>query len=372
MQQKAMSKIYFPNLNGLRFITASIVIMHHVEQFKEFLGFPNYAHVSFIKLIGKAGVALFFVLSGYLITYLLLVETRDKGEIAIGRFYIRRALRIWPLYFFIILLSFFILPHLPFLHIPELTGHVHEHFWTKLLLYVLFLPNLVLAIYPIVPFASQLWSIGYEEQFYLVWPWLIKKIKNKYLIFFSIIAFFIIIKFLALFVFDDYLLAHHYDKAAEIFFMMPSIDGMAIGGLFAYLLFQRHPILEWFYSKTFQWVLYALTFGLIFGGVFIPFFNNQAYSFLFGLIILNLSANPKTIFSLENKTMDYLGKISYGIYMYHILMVVTVLKLLAMFDIHNVVLENILAISFTVVAAGISYKYLEERFIKMKSKKFHP
>jgi len=94
-----MSKVYFPNLNGLRFIAASLVIVHHVEQFKEILGYSNYNEFSFIKLIGKLGVMLFFVLSGFLITYLLLVEQKEKGTIAIKSFYMRRLLRIWPLYF---------------------------------------------------------------------------------------------------------------------------------------------------------------------------------------------------------------------------------------------------------------------------------
>ena len=363
-----MSKIQFPNLNGLRFIAASIVIIHHVEQFKKFFGYPNYSSVTFVELIGKTGVTLFFVLSGFLITYLLLVEEKVKGKIAIKQFYIRRALRIWPLYFCIVLLSFFILPKIPFLHIPFFSAQLQEHFWVKLALYVFFLPNLALGLYPIVPFASQSWSVGYEEQFYLIWPLLIKKIKNKNYIFFTIIIAFILIKILALYVFDDYLRETNHFKTAEVFFSMPSIDCMAIGGAFAYLLFQKRGILATIFSKSFQVVLYLVTLGLIFSGTFIPFFNHQVYSVLFGLIILNLSANPDTVVSLENKTFDYLGKISYGIYMYHILMVVIVLKTLSYYNIQNVILENLLAVALTIVIASLSYKYLEERFIKIKER----
>jgi peptidoglycan/LPS O-acetylase OafA/YrhL len=64
-------KIYFPNLNGLRFIAAFMVIIHHLEQIKFVLGLKNYWDNSFVLVIGKLGVILFFVLSGFLITYLL-------------------------------------------------------------------------------------------------------------------------------------------------------------------------------------------------------------------------------------------------------------------------------------------------------------
>jgi len=66
-------KIYFPNLNGLRFIAAFLVIIHHIEQTKSIFKIENYwGAIPFIGIIGKLGVVLFFVLSGFLITYLLL------------------------------------------------------------------------------------------------------------------------------------------------------------------------------------------------------------------------------------------------------------------------------------------------------------
>ena len=73
-----MNRIYFPSLNGLRFIAAFLVIIHHVETFKSFLGLTNYRSLSFIYIIGELGVVLFFVLSGFLITYLLLTEGKTN------------------------------------------------------------------------------------------------------------------------------------------------------------------------------------------------------------------------------------------------------------------------------------------------------
>src|SRR5262245_23508948 len=105
-------KIYFPNLNGLRFIAAFLVIIHHLEQFKLTFKMDNYWNVPFIEPIGRLGVVLFFVLSGFLITYLLLAEENIKGGISIKSFYVRRILRIWPLYFLIVLLGLWILPNI--------------------------------------------------------------------------------------------------------------------------------------------------------------------------------------------------------------------------------------------------------------------
>jgi peptidoglycan/LPS O-acetylase OafA/YrhL len=369
--QTAIGKVLFPNLNGLRFIAAAVVIIHHVEQLRALLGLPNHRESPFVELIGRIGVTLFFVLSGYLITYLLLVEKHNHGKISIGKFYMRRALRIWPLYFFIVVLSLFVLPEIGFLHIPVLTEQVHDSFLTKLLLYLFFLPNVVLAVFPLVPYASQLWSIGYEEQFYLVWPWILQFVKRKYAILIFIILFFVALRIFSL-VYADEIAASGYEKAVSAFFMMPGIDCIAIGGFFAYMLYRRNPLLEKCYSKPFQYVLYAVTIGLILGGVVFPLFNNQVYAVLFGLIVLNLSANPASVITLENKKLNYLGSISYGIYMYHVLVIVIVLKTFTFIGISNTLLVNATVILLTVGAAGLSYKFLEERFIRIKAKKFRP
>ena len=106
------TKIQFPNLNALRFLAAAAVIVHHVELTKAFLGLPNIAGVRAIPVIGPLGVVLFFVLSGFLITYLLLVEERTAGRISIRRFYTRRILRIWPLYYVVVSAGLFLLPHI--------------------------------------------------------------------------------------------------------------------------------------------------------------------------------------------------------------------------------------------------------------------
>src|SRR5258706_15966300 len=101
-----MSKVQFPNLNGLRFLAASGVVVHHIEQVKYLYGLPNvWTDLAMAKLGGLC-VSLFFVLSGFLITFLLMEEKKLYQTISVGKFYVRRMLRIWPVYFIVAILGF--------------------------------------------------------------------------------------------------------------------------------------------------------------------------------------------------------------------------------------------------------------------------
>lgn len=90
----APDRIFFPNLNGLRFVAALLVVIDHVEGYREAVGVFNHWQVPAIPLLGQLGVTLFFVLSGFLITYLLLAEKQRFGRIKLRDFYVRRLLRI--------------------------------------------------------------------------------------------------------------------------------------------------------------------------------------------------------------------------------------------------------------------------------------
>lgn len=110
--------VYFPNLDGIRFIAAFMVIVHHIEQLRCYFGLQNNWDSEIIKSLGMLGVILFLVLSGFLISYLLFKEQDATCDIGIKKFYLRRILRIWPLYFFVIGLALFVLPYITFLIYP--------------------------------------------------------------------------------------------------------------------------------------------------------------------------------------------------------------------------------------------------------------
>lgn len=363
-----MKKVYFPNLNGLRFIAALMVLIHHVEQLKNKFGFENfYNELPFIPVIGKLGVVLFFVLSGFLITYLLFVEEDTTRTISIKDFYIRRLLRIWPLYYLIVILSFFILPNIEFLEIEPNTLQLFDSFNIKLLLFLVFLPNLALVIYPYVPYAAQSWSVGVEEQFYLLWPILMKKSKNKLKLLLGVILIYFMVKY-GITIYVKLFGASKITDYSYGFFSNFSIDCMAIGGLFAYSIYKKKTVLKYMFSKYSQVVTYLMLFLLIGFGIKIPYVHYEFYALLFGMAIVNLAANKKTIVNLENSTLNYLGKISYGVYMFHSLAIVITLKGLNMFGITNTLLQYVVSILLTVIISGLSYKFFESYFIKKKVK----
>ena len=155
-----MKLIHFKSLDTLRFVAFLLVFWQH--------GFSNLFNPTFLnefefidqlKNTGVVGVHIFFVLSGFLITFLLFKEQNCNGKINLWHFYIRRILRIWPLYYLILILGFFIFPSL---------NYAFEYCPNYLLDFT-FLNNLHIPTCN-TPTTSMLWSIAIEEQFYLFWP----------------------------------------------------------------------------------------------------------------------------------------------------------------------------------------------------------
>ena len=360
-----INKIYFENLNAIRFIAVFLVIICHVEALKDFFGIERVIDISQSGLLGRVGVVLFFVLSGFLISYLLFKEKEVTNTISVKKFYIRRILRIWPLYFLIVSFTFFIVPFVEFLIVD---GYDKQILWfelpKKILLYVAFLPNLACVIYGALPYVSITWSIGVEEQFYLLWPWLNKKIKNKWTMVFSIIiGYFLIKRYM-------FYLPQNVFKVFKIFWATVLIDCMAIGGIFAILLYQNNTIVNFIksflFKKTVQWVVLFLVIFLIYNNFNQKDFYCEIYSIFFGILILNFAANPNRIFSMENKVLNYLGKISYGIYMYHYILIIITLRFCQNYNIQNNFIYYTFSIASTILIASISYKYFEKRFIDKK------
>tara|TARA_B110000902_G_scaffold251701_1_gene312280 strand:- start:216 stop:572 length:357 start_codon:yes stop_codon:yes gene_type:complete len=101
-------------------------------------------------------------------------------------------------------------------------------------------------------------------------------------------------------------------------------------------------------------------------GVNIPYIHYEFYSVFFGLIIINFAVNDKMKISLENNILNYLGNISYGLYMYHPIGIVLALSIGLSFDIQTNWFIYPLSFIFTILIAGLSYKYFESFFLKFK------
>ena len=372
-----VDRVYFPNLNGLRFIAALMVIVHHIEQYKSIYGLPNNFSSTTIQIFGELGVVLFFVLSGFLITYLLLEEESKTGTIIIRNFYVRRILRIWPLYFLIVILALLILPNIPMFVLPDYDRtEVYSRLAGKIFLYLFFLPNLVSPLFGIVPYASLTWSIGTEEQFYLTWPVLLRSIKKYRLLLMFLIVFGYLFIARALYSSRTDFLPLKYELTA--FWSTFNIDCMAIGGFFAMLLHAKNPILRFFQNKYLFYFALGLTSILLYRGVYFPvlmvnhikfeYLYKEFYAVWFGILILNFASNPQILISLETKILHYLGKISYGLYMYHPLCIVLVLNTALFFKQTSDFILYPLSLLTVILVAGTSYKYFESYFLKFKQK----
>ena len=365
------ARVYFPSLNGLRFLAAFAVLVHHIEMYCS-----KNLHTKYPLPgdLGGLGVTLFFVLSGFLITYLLLVEKQETKTVSIKAFYLRRILRIWPLYFLILFLSLTLFPIILF---PE-SSTVFQQLLPKLVLYLLLLANIGFLFFPEVPVASVLWSVGVEEQFYLIWPWLVKDSGKRFIYFLlAFIPMFALLRFSLQFIGDHYSFQSHgiiwTNKLLAISRVMSDMrfDCMATGALAAMLLFyNKATILNILFRPIVQFIVLVLLIIALFIGFTVPNFNHNFYALFFGFIILNLAANPKTIFSLEFPFFDFMGRISYGFYVYHTISILLALRFIPqLFSEHGFAFKSamyIFCFAFTTVISYLSYTYFETRFLQLK------
>ena len=366
-------KRYFPNLNGIRCIAALLVVFHHLEQAKHSFGIANIYEFPIIQHAGRLGVGLFFVLSGFLITYLLLEERGRFGDVDAKKFYLRRVFRIWPIYFLIIGLSFFVFPHIDLLSFPGTNEKLAVHAPERLALLLLVLPNFAFVLYDLPYWCAQTWSIGVEEQFYYLWPWLIKYPKRRI----AITLFFLSITGLMLWIGLYFL-----DETKEVeqavittFLGQFRIQTMALGGFCAWLVYnQKEKILNVIFQKNIQIIAYSLVAILFFSGLHFTGFL-EVYAVFFGFFVLNVSCNPNSIISLENPVMNHLGKISYGLYIYHVFVIVLLINILTKYapgitgNTYQILIY-ILTLIFSVLVASLSYSYFEKPLLAFKDKRF--
>lgn len=364
------NKLYFENLDGLRFICFLLVFLHHSFHTEVSSILTDSSYIYLKKTIftnGNLGVNFFFVLSGFLITYLLIQERSNSNTINIKNFWIRRILRIWPLYFFCVFFGFFIFPM-----IKTFMGIVPSETAT-FFSYLTFTNNfdLIRNGLPDSSILGVLWSIAVEEQFYFIWPIILSliPIKNYSFAFMTIIISSLIFRWMNM----DIML-HEYHT-------LSCIGDMAIGGIGAWLI--------WLYGnqyivrmKRIEILILYLTVGFIFFfrkefssySLFTAIFERIIIASIFLLVILEQNYAKNSFFKFKNfKFISYLGTISYGLYCLHfigILVVINSMKILKIQQTfwHVVLTETFLSLSLTIIISHFSYKYFENYFLKLKNK----
>lgn len=355
--------MYFKNLNSVRFIAAAFVLVHHIEQLKGLAGYPYRSWF----VLGKTGVVLFFSLSGFLTTALLLQEQRETQHIHLRKFYVRRALRIWPLYYLVVGLSIFILPHLPVMQIPG-TVDPYTRLSTNLLLLGFLLPNLQLMLVGPIAYISQAWSIGVQEQFYLIWPLLIGVVGRqkhlKYVVMLLLLGF-LSVKFSYLLFPPSLTEVLHLNWVNRVLSNTFRLDWMMWGSLFA-VLHTTGTSRRWLTNGLTQCLIYAAFFGLLTAGTLFPeivgkLFFWDACAILAALLLYNL-VQPSSLLNLEFRWLGKVGTWSYGIYMLHVLVAWPLIKV---FGTRDFVLYP-LVFCGTIGLSWLSYSYFERPFLRLK------
>lgn len=348
--------MHYKQLDGLRFFAVILVIIHHIS--------PISANFD----SGTFGVNLFFVISGFLITEILIQQKIKKANIAqvLKAFFIRRVLRIFPLYYLYILICYFVVPIQT------------EEFVAWMLTYSV---NIWIVLKNQLAFwyFTHLWSLSVEEQFYLFWPFLVlllplKRFKQVVLL---IICIAVILRLIAVIYFDNFHLFNYVVLPA-------ALDCFGVGALLAFLKTFKYERLEKVLKHGY------LVFGILVLHILSNKFGSQLIQEVFGrfshaligffLVGIATTIQFRSLFKtiLENKTIMYLGQISYGMYIYHLLIWGSfgeyfnafIQKSGTMMSINSVLPERFLEFIFiticTVFVSIISYELFEKQVLKLK------
>ncbi len=356
-------KIHLKGLNGLRAIAAITVVLFHISLSLQLFGLDPYIiwgkleeNKPFGFRVGSYAVTIFFTLSGFLITYLLLKEQQVR-EISLKNFYIRRTLRIWPLYFLILFIS---LPVYKWAGIPYSNKNVFY--------YLFFLANIPVALKEGIQHMGFYWSLCVEEQFYLIWPVFIKFSKNRYLknaillllLLFLIRGIFGFLKFYD----PDY-------EGFNNFLGMNRFHTLIVGGIAAMLFIENDRLfIRFFTNKYVVGLAWIIIFLPVLMGLKIPGFH-EIVSLCTVAIVMSQITYTNRILNFENKVMDFLGKISYGIYMTHSLIIILLSELMGKFEDQsaiNYILLIVLVLSISIGFSTFLYYFFERWFLDFKKR----
>ncbi|PXX46634.1 acyltransferase family protein [Undibacterium pigrum] len=334
-----LSNKRFESLDGLRAISIIAVIWHHTA--------PASVH-AILASIGAQGVQLFFAISGFLITSLLLRERERNGKIDLKAFYLRRSLRIFPLYYGTLAL------YIILVFLLERHTAVGQAFFQNLIYFATYTSNLFVALDGRVIFYFA-WSLAAEEQFYLVWPPLLLlagTARRASLILIVVITACIMSQLLGL-------------QGLDVI-QLPIVLGalLAIGMHHEKTFMWLYALLGQTWSAPLAFV--ALLLGLL-SNVVPGFVSSILFAALVGSCVIR-EQHPLTGL-LTFKPLAYLGTISYGMYMLHMLCKNLVSKLLNAFHVTDAgITVFLLTLLITTAVASVSFRYYESWFLGWKTR----
>jgi peptidoglycan/LPS O-acetylase OafA/YrhL len=361
------TKVYFKGLDGVRAIAALSVLFSHVTMSFQYFGLN--AHVFGTNEDGSPrttflagfGVTIFFTLSGFLITYFLLRELAEKGKIDIIGFFRRRILRIWPLYFLVFGITILTLEAYGIEYREDLLWH-----------YVFFYSNLSFSQGIEITGLGHYWSLAVEEQFYLTWPlfMLIKKYFLASLI--ALIVCLILFK-VGLRIRDIRELNGEFSPLYS-FLNVTRFQCILIGALGAYAYQSDWVVVKQLVRNKLVQLICIAVFLLLLLNLYhvLSVIDNEIISVISILFILTQITVERPILSLERKVLMYLGRISYGIYLWNPIVLFYLCKWFQFEEeatLSSYLFIYLLSFGCTIGLSALAFKFVESPFLRLKYRK---
>jgi peptidoglycan/LPS O-acetylase OafA/YrhL len=365
----APRRFYQPELDGLRFYAFLGVFVYHTlperPAFYRDLHLPLPSLWAAVARSGASGVDLFFALSAFLITALLLRERRQTGGISLRLFYIRRILRIWPLYFLVLAVAVVLAHTVPGQSLP----------WYYVVGYLLFVGNWInVAFGHPLSVCGPLWTVSIEEQFYLVWPLMMKILERRGMIIAAVVAF-----LLATLSQIGVVLAGL--RTGYIYYGSASRSGSLALGILLALFADRLPELTrgmrglLLAAGLTGWIAASAWLSDQPGPVDMRTVLGRLVILVGARLVISVGAVAILYACLGSRSRlvrsDWvvrLGKISYGLYMLHFIGLLFMIDLLHPRWGWTLLATKALGLALTVLLAWASYRWVESPFLRLKDR----
>jgi peptidoglycan/LPS O-acetylase OafA/YrhL len=352
--------IHLPGLNGIRAIASLGVLVSHTTLAMASFGIPLAAFGKFANGMDLAGfgVSMFFSLSGFLITYLLLREKEETQRVDTRSFYVRRVLRIWPLYYLYLFVC---------LSYAWATGTMENQ--EQLPFYLLLAANVPFIFSKLLPMVGHYWSLGVEEQFYLFWPWMARLPRKR--LYWATIGLTVLLV----------------ATKVVVRFTVPNFDSsliyrtihvtrfhcMLFGALGSMLYYDRNRLFMAVTTHKSTQLLAWLVVALIIVNRFhvASFIDGELVSIITVLLIMGQITQRNNIINLEKPFFNFFGKISYGVYVIHPLLIVVLARIIGPLSLPIVAKATLIygsVLASTTLLAYLSFNYFEKPFLRIKQR----